>query len=124
MELNDPEKHFEELIRFFFTFHDPTTLNQQGHDKGFQYASYIFVGDDHQQQIAEKVKSELQKLVDKKKVKRVAGATVTTKIGPIKEFTVATEDHQAYLEKNPNGYCNHFIRKRYISRTCVLPTSC
>lgn len=25
IELNDPAKHFEELIRFFFTFHDPTT---------------------------------------------------------------------------------------------------
>ena len=33
---------FEDLTRFFFTFHDPTTRNQQGNDKGEQYMSAIF----------------------------------------------------------------------------------
>jgi peptide-methionine (S)-S-oxide reductase len=124
VELNEPEKYFEELIRFFFTFHDPTTLNRQGNDRGFQYASYIFVGDEHQLEIAEKVKGELQSFIDERKVTRFAGMTVTTKIGPIKEFTEAKAEHQEYLAKNPNGYCNHFIsefplphRRFHLART-------
>jgi len=52
--LNEPHKHFEELIRFFFSFHDPTTRNRQGNDTGFQYGSYIFYTDAEQKQIAKK----------------------------------------------------------------------
>jgi peptide-methionine (S)-S-oxide reductase len=89
VELNEPEKNFEELVRFFFTFHDPTTPNSQGNDTGFQYASYIFVIDDIQRTIAEKVKDEFQKLVDAKKVTRFAKTIVTTKIGPVKDFQEA-----------------------------------
>ena len=33
---------FENICRFFFTFHDPTTHNYQGNDRGPQYASVIF----------------------------------------------------------------------------------
>ena len=29
VELNDPNAHFEELVRFFYMFHDPTTKNRQ-----------------------------------------------------------------------------------------------
>jgi peptide-methionine (S)-S-oxide reductase len=33
---------FEELVRFFYTFHDPTTKNRQGNDQGIRYSSTIF----------------------------------------------------------------------------------
>ena len=33
------EEMFENLVRFFFQFHDPTTLNAQQNDVGTQYAS-------------------------------------------------------------------------------------
>lgn len=47
--------NFEELVRYFFTFHDPTTLNRQGNDKGTQYASRIFYHSKQQQDIAEMI---------------------------------------------------------------------
>ena len=110
VELNDPAKHFEELIRFFFQFHDPTTPNRQGNDAGSQYASWIFCGDDEQAKIAEKVRAELQTLITAKGVTCFLKSKVSTKITPMREFTKAEEEHQQYLAKHPNGYCNHRIR--------------
>jgi peptide-methionine (S)-S-oxide reductase len=109
VELNDPDKHFEDLIRFFFMFHDPTTMNRQGNDAGTQYASYIFCGDEEQMKVANKVKEELQSAVDARKVK-YESSKVMTAIAPMTKFYPAHEEHQEYLMKNPNGYCNHRFR--------------
>mmetsp|Transcript_17039 Transcript_17039/g.24622 ORF Transcript_17039/g.24622 Transcript_17039/m.24622 type:complete len:177 (+) Transcript_17039:1236-1766(+) len=109
VEMNDADKHFEELIKFFFMFHDPTTKNRQGNDAGTQYASWIFCADEEQQKIANKVMAELQKAVDQKKVTYLQ-SQVNTDIGPMNEFYPAHDEHQEYLSKNPLGYCNHRFR--------------
>ena len=60
----DSEKTtFEELARFFFTFHDPTTKDRQGNDAGSQYGSAIFCHSAEQLQISEKVKADLQNVL-------------------------------------------------------------
>jgi peptide-methionine (S)-S-oxide reductase len=110
VELNDPSKHFEELCRFFFTFHDPTLKNRQGNDAGFQYSSWIFCGDNEQFQIAQKVKRALQVAIDRKVITAYVNSGVQTQITDLSEFTEAHAAHQEYLFKNPNGYCNHRIR--------------
>ena len=110
VELNEPEKHFEELIRFFFQFHDPTTKNRQGNDTGFQYASWIFCDGEAQTEIAERVVAELQAVVEAGGIGAYANRSVSTKVSPLKEFTPAHAEHQEYLAKHPNGYCNHRIR--------------
>lgn len=110
VELKNPAKHFEELIRFFFRMHDPTTRNRQGNDVGTQYASHIFCGDAEQVAIANRVTKELQELVTARSVTAYAQAFVTTKTTPLHPFVEAHKEHQRYLEKNPNGYCNHRIR--------------
>lgn len=105
VELTDPQKYFEELMRFFYMFHDPTTKNRQGYDSGFQYASFVFCGDEEQIRIAQKVKNELQTFLNSNPKKSpYSNTTITTKIGPLMEFTNASESHQRYLEKNPSGY--------------------
>lgn len=109
-EFDGTKETYEKLVKHFFTFHDPTTLNRQGNDAGTQYASAIFYYSDEQMEIAEKVKAELQMFLDQKKVTQYYGKSVTTAIVPATIFYPAQEDHQAYLEKNPWGYCNHAYR--------------
>lgn len=103
---------FESLIQFFFTFHDPTTLNRQGNDTGSQYASIIFCSDSKQKEIANKVKEELQAAMDSGKVTAYQSSRITTGIVDYNEFYPAHEEHQEYLFKNPTGYCNHRYRFR------------
>lgn len=112
LELNNPGKHYEELIRFFFQFHDPTTKNRQGNDVGTQYASYIFTADDEQERIATNVRDELQGFLESGRIKCFVGKKVMTSISPANEFYEAHREHQEYLKKNPYGYCNHYIRMK------------
>jgi peptide methionine sulfoxide reductase msrA/msrB len=100
----DPSRiSYEQILEFFFKMHDPTTLNRQGNDIGTSYRSAIFVHDDEQRQIAERVK----KRVDESKAWK---RPVVTEIVPASEFWVAEDDHQDYLVKNPNGYTCHYVR--------------
>jgi len=102
--LFDPKKvSYESLLLEFFKLHDPTTLNQQGNDKGTQYRSAIFYMDDEQKKIAEKVKARVEKSKQWKK-------PIVTEITGFGKFWRAEDEHQKYLEKKPDGYTCHFVR--------------
>ncbi|MEI7728956.1 MAG: bifunctional methionine sulfoxide reductase B/A protein [Verrucomicrobiota bacterium] len=101
----DPAKlTFEQLLGYYFRMHDPTTLNQQHNDIGTQYRSAIFYHGDTQKQTAETVKNQVTK---SGKWKR----PLVTEITQATEFYPAEENHQAYLQKNPNGYNCHVLRE-------------
>jgi peptide methionine sulfoxide reductase msrA/msrB len=100
----DPEKtNYEQLLKFFFRMHDPTTLNQQHNDRGTQYRSAIFYHNDDQKKTAERVKQEVDKSGKWKK-------PIVTEITAASEFYDAEDYHQDYLLKNPGGYNCHFLR--------------
>lgn len=101
---------FEDLMKFFYSFHDPTTLNQQGNDSGTQYGSVVFCSSSEQKKIAERVKDELQTHIRENKIKTYREEKVETAIVDYTTFYAAHEDHQEYLVKNPSGYCNHRYR--------------
>ena len=87
----DPEIiSYEKIIKYFFDFHDPTTLNSQGPDFGTQYRSEIFYLNDKQKIMAEKILNEENK--------KLSGKAVT-KISAVKNYCPAEEYHQKYLEK-------------------------
>lgn len=95
----DPSQtSYEELVRKFFSFHDPTQLNRQGPDVGTQYRSVIFYRDEEQKKTAEKVKAELEKSGALKK-------KIVTEIILASDFYKAEQYHQKYYEKNKNKSC-------------------
>ena len=51
---------FSELLKIFFSVHNPTSLNRQGADVGTQYRSAIFYNSQEQKETAQKVISKLQ----------------------------------------------------------------
>ncbi|GMH79534.1 hypothetical protein TrLO_g6244 [Triparma laevis f. longispina] len=110
LELTDPQAHYEELIRFFYMFHDPTTKNRQGNDTGSQYSSYIFTYDSEQSKIANRVTRELQDHISRGTLNTFESESVKTKIGDGTVYYKAMQEHQDYLASNPNGYCNHYFR--------------
>ena len=81
---------YEKILEFFFEIHDPTTLNSQGPDFGTQYRSEIFYLNEDQKNIAKKI--------IEKNNKKLSGKVVT-KLSLIKNYCVAEEYHQKYLEK-------------------------
>ena len=90
----DPSRiSYADLVRAFFTFHDPTQKNRQGPDVGTQYRSAIFVQNDEQRKQAEAVKAELEKSGKYRK-------PIATEIVSAGPFTPAEEYHQKYNQKN------------------------
>jgi peptide-methionine (S)-S-oxide reductase len=101
----DPAKlSYEKLLEFFFQIHDPTTLNRQGNDKGTSYRSAIFYLNENQKQIAET-------LIEKMNASKIWPGPIITEIALASEFWIAEDYHQDYLEKMPQGYTCHYIRK-------------
>lgn len=99
----DPEKtSYKKLLDFFFQIHNPTTLNQQGNDRGTSYRSAIFYGSGEE-------KKEAENFIDiVNKSGRWKNPVVTT-LEPLDKFYPAEDYHQDYLQKNPGGYTCHAI---------------
>ncbi len=103
--LFDPKKvSYDDLLIKFFKLHDPTTLNQQGNDKGTQYRSVIFYHDEEQKKAAEVMKARVDR-------SGKWGKPIVTQILPVSTFVRAEDYHQKYLQKHPQGYTCHFLRK-------------
>ena len=107
----DPSKiTYDELLKYFFRLHDPTTLNRQGNDVGTQYRSVIFTKDESQRLAAQKAIAETQQS------DTFQHKEVVTKVVPWQPFYKAEEYHQDYLEKNPGGYTCHWLRNQILKR--------
>lgn len=101
----DPSKvSYDQLLDQFFKMHDPTTKDRQGNDVGSQYRSAIFYHGEKQKQAALAFKTKVEKSGAWK-------APITTEIVEAKTFWPAESEHQKYLQKNPGGYDNHYLRK-------------
>ena len=100
---NPEQISFRELLRVFWSVHDPTTLNRQGADVGSQYRSVIFYQDEEQRLTSMDYKRELND-------RRIFPNPVVTEITPFTRFFAAERCHQDYYINNSGqSYCRLVI---------------
>jgi peptide-methionine (S)-S-oxide reductase len=97
----DPDEiSYADVLRVFFTIHDPTTPNRQGNDVGTQYRSVILTTSADQAETARAVIAEFN-------ASGGWGKPIVTQIAPLEVFYPAEEEHQNFFARNPyHGYCN------------------
>jgi peptide-methionine (S)-S-oxide reductase len=112
----DPrEISYGDLLRVFFSIHDPTTLNRQGADVGTQYRSVILYHSPEQKKTAEEVIRSLQD-------QQIWDKPIVTQVVPFDTYYRAEDYHQEYFANNAmQPYCNIVIapkvakfRKQYV----------
>lgn len=87
----------EKLVEIFFKIVDPTQRNRQSNDIGTQYRSGIYYLDENEKEIIEKIVESKQSNYED---------PIVTEVEKLECFYEAEEYHQAYLDKNPGGYCH------------------
>ena len=96
IEFDEQQISFADLLEVFVETHDPTSLNQQGADRGTQYRSAVFYTDLNQR---DQVVSVINSIPD-----------ALTEIRPLDVFYPAESYHQNYYNNNPNQpYCQLVI---------------
>ncbi len=97
---------FGDLLRIFFTVHDPTTVDRQGPDSGPQYRSVVLYSGPEQQRVTEEVIREVE-------AAGLWGRPIVTERAPLAEFYPAEEYHRDYFRRNPGaGYCRLVIEPK------------
>ena len=92
-----------DILSIFFTIHDPTTLNRQGHDVGSQYRSVIFHHDKAQEAV-------VRQFIDSLTREKVFPDPIVTEVSPLPGFAPAEAYHQRYFEQHPSqGYCTMVV---------------
>ncbi|MEJ2271729.1 MAG: peptide-methionine (S)-S-oxide reductase MsrA [Candidatus Bathyarchaeota archaeon] len=102
--LYDPDIiSYREILKIFFTIHDPTTLNRQGADEGTQYRSVIFYHTEEQKKIAEQIINEFNS-------EEFFDSSIVTEVEPFKAFYSAEDYHRNYFQRHPEQpYCRIII---------------
>ena len=100
----DPKQiSYTELLKVFFTMHDPTTLNRQGADMGTQYRSVIFTHSPEQ-------RNEALKAIELLTAENLYPSPIVTQVEDYKNFYPAEDYHNNYFQNNPNeGYCRMVV---------------
>ena len=87
----------EFLLDMFFKAIDPTSINKQGHDEGTRYRTGVYFTDSYDLATINKVFVREQAKLQ---------ARIAVEKEPLKCFYPASDYHQDYLDKNPQGYCH------------------
>ena len=96
----------DEILKVFFTVHDPTTLNRQGADEGEQYRSVIFYRNQQQYNVSKSIIESLNK-------NKVYDHPVVTALNPFTAFYIAEDYHQDYYSMNKEKpYCKMVIQPK------------
>ncbi len=96
----------KELLRVFFTLHNPTTKDRQGADVGSQYRSMVLTSNDAQERDAREVMAEVE-------AEHMWGAPLVTELKPLEAFYPAENYHQDFYAQNTlHPYCQVVIEPK------------
>ncbi len=93
----------EFILTLYYDVIDPTSVNRQGGDSGTQYRTGIYYVDDQDIPVIQASIKELQTHYEK---------PIAIEVLPLRNYYIAEEYHQKYLDKNPSGYC-HIRREKF-----------
>lgn len=103
VEFDPAQLSYADLLRVFFTIHDPTTKDRQGNDVGPQYRSIILTLSDEQKRVAGEVMAEIASA-------GIWDGKLTTEVVPATVFYEAEPEHHDYFARNPfSGYCRAVV---------------
>ncbi|MDF2484737.1 MAG: peptide methionine sulfoxide reductase [Herbinix sp.] len=91
------------ILTLYYDVIDPTSVNRQGGDTGAQYRTGIYYLDEVDLPIIQGSLQELQSHYEK---------PIAIEVQPLRNYYLAEEYHQKYLDKNPSGYC-HIHREKF-----------
>ncbi|HTR18328.1 MAG TPA: peptide-methionine (S)-S-oxide reductase MsrA [Acetobacteraceae bacterium] len=99
---------YADLLRVFFTIHDPTTPNRQGNDVGPQYRSIILTTSAAERENAEAARREISEA-------GIWTAPIVTEIVPLDRFWPAEAEHDDYFARYPDsGYCQAVVAPKVL----------
>lgn len=104
IEYNSNLVRLEELLLRFFKLIDPLSVNKQGGDIGRQYRTGIYYIDDADIPVINKVYNFIEKKI---------GSKLVVENEPLREYILAEDYHQDYLDNNPDGYCHINLHSAY-----------
>lgn len=85
------------VLNLYYDVINPTSVNKQGADEGSQYRTGIYYVAEEDLPVIKESIQELQKKYEK---------PIAIEVLPLKNYYLAEEYHQKYLDKNPSGYCH------------------
>jgi peptide methionine sulfoxide reductase msrA/msrB len=99
----DPAKtNYYDVVKCFFETHDPTQVDGQGPDIGYQYKSAVFYYNEEQKKAAQGLIKELTN----------RGYQVATKLIEVQAFWPAEDYHQDYYFKHKKApYCHKPVKR-------------
>ncbi len=101
------------ILDLYYDAINPISVNRQGGDVGTQYRTGIYYVNEEDKAVIDKSIQELQKKYDK---------PIAIEVLPLKNYYLAEEYHQKYLDKNPNGYC-HIGRNKFEKAKLAVDTT-
>lgn len=87
----------QDILEYYFRIIDPTSVNKQGNDVGSQYRTGIYYTNENDKLVIDEILIQKQENYEKK---------IAVEAEPLKNFVLAEDYHQDYLDKNPGGYCH------------------
>lgn len=103
IKYDDEKISLEKLLEYLYYIIDPFSIDKQGNDRGRQYRTGIYSKNEEDLEKAKNFLDKKQEAEEKE---------IQVEVEKLRNFVIAEDYHQDYLEKNPTGYCHINLNDR------------